>query len=99
MTNGDPWSVKQHHWKPEAKEENQLSHNRQPQQNYRHGTVSNELLFLRAQPIANFTPSFSEICRDAPNDYRLNIIDQSKLTDIGHKIITTNMITRVINLI
>ena len=27
-------------------------------------------------------PSFSEICRDAPNDFRIKIIDQSKLTDI-----------------
>ena len=25
MTDGDPWSVKQHHWKSEAKEDNQLS--------------------------------------------------------------------------
>ena len=25
MTDGDPWSVKQHHWKSEAKEDHQLS--------------------------------------------------------------------------
>ena len=30
--------------------------------------------------IANITPSFSEICREAPNDFRIKIIDQSKLT-------------------
>ena len=30
--------------------------------------------------IANFTPSFPEICREAPNDFRIKIIDQSKLT-------------------
>ena len=30
--------------------------------------------------IANFTPTFPEICREAPNDFRIKIIDQSKLT-------------------
>ena len=30
--------------------------------------------------IANFTPSFPEICREAPNFFRIKIIDQSKLT-------------------
>ena len=30
--------------------------------------------------IVNFTPSFPEICREAPNDFRIKIIDQSKLT-------------------
>ena len=25
MTDGDPWSVKQHHWNSEAKEDHQLS--------------------------------------------------------------------------
>ena len=46
--------------------------------------------------IANFTPSFPEICREAPNDFRIKIIDQSKLTT---EKITTNTIPRVVSLI
>ena len=34
----------------------------------------------QAYDIANFTLSFPEICREAPNDFRIKIIDQSKLT-------------------
>ena len=46
--------------------------------------------------IANFTPSFPEICREAPNDSRIKIIDQSKLTA---KKITTNTTRCVVSLI
>ena len=45
--------------------------------------------------VANFTPSLPEICREAPNDFRIKIIDQLKMT--AKKI--TNTIPRVVSLV
>ena len=48
--------------------------------------------------IANFTPSFPEICREALNDIRIKIIDQSKLT-AKKNTKTLNTIPHVVSLV
>ena len=53
-------------------------------------------IFYECVAIANFTPSFPEICREATNDFRIKIIDQSKSTA---KKTTRNTIPRVVSLV
>ena len=55
-----------------------------------------KLVLLLLIRIANFTPSFPEICREAPNALRIKIIDQSKSTAKKTK---TNTLPRVVSLV